>query len=50
MAGANGFGYDPVFFLPEKGMTAAQLSNEEKNAVSHRGKALRAMLAQLRNT
>lgn len=50
MIGDNGFGYDPVFFLPERGVTAAQLSNEEKNKISHRGKALRAMLAQLRNT
>jgi XTP/dITP diphosphohydrolase len=50
IVGENGFGYDPVFFLPEKGVTAAQLTNEEKNAVSHRGKALRVMLAQLRNT
>jgi len=48
--GVNGFGYDPVFYLPEKGMTAAELSTEEKNTLSHRGKALRAMLAQLRNT
>ncbi len=50
IVGENGFGYDPVFFLPEKGVTAAQLTNEEKNAISHRGKALRVMLAQLRNT
>lgn len=50
MMGNNGFGYDPVFFLPEKGVTAAQLTPEEKHALSHRGKALRAMLAQLRNT
>lgn len=49
-AGENGFGYDPVFFLPEKGVTAAQLSPEEKHKISHRGKALRAMLAQLRDT
>ena len=48
--GVNGFGYDPVFFLPEKGVTAAQLSPEEKHALSHRGKALRAMLAQLHGT
>jgi len=50
IVGDNGFGYDPVFFLPERGVTAAQLTNEEKNEISHRGKALRAMLAQLRNT
>ncbi|MCR4673105.1 MAG: XTP/dITP diphosphatase [Lachnospiraceae bacterium] len=42
-AGENGFGYDPIFFLPERGMTTAQLSPEEKNAISHRGKALRAI-------
>ena len=38
--GENGFGYDPIFFLPEKKMTFAQLTGEEKNAISHRGKAL----------
>ena len=42
-AGENGFGYDPIFFLPEYGCTSAQLSPEEKNAISHRGKALREM-------
>ncbi len=40
-AGANGFGYDPIFFLPEYGCTSAELSREEKNSISHRGKALR---------
>jgi len=40
--GSNGFGYDPVFFFPPLGRTFAELSSEEKNAVSHRGKALRA--------
>ena len=40
-AGENGFGYDPIFYYPEKKMTTAQLSPEEKNMVSHRGKALR---------
>jgi XTP/dITP diphosphohydrolase len=43
-SGANGFGYDPVFFDPALGRSAAQLSREEKNAVSHRGAALRAFL------
>lgn len=38
--GEMGFGYDPVFFLPEKGRTMAQLSMEEKNSLSHRGRAL----------
>ena len=42
--GTGGFGYDPYFYLPEFGKTAAELAPEEKNAVSHRGKALRAML------
>lgn len=41
--GANGFGYDPIFFLPEFGCTSAELSPEDKNAISHRGKALRMM-------
>ncbi|MBI5886807.1 MAG: XTP/dITP diphosphatase [Deltaproteobacteria bacterium] len=39
-SGANGFGYDPVFFIPEKGRTAAELTPDEKNAISHRGRAL----------
>lgn len=38
--GANGFGYDPLFLLPEKGVTTAELSADEKHAISHRGKAL----------
>lgn len=42
-AGSNGFGYDPIFFLPERGCTSAELPPEEKNAISHRGKALRMM-------
>ncbi len=46
--GTNGFGYDPYFYLPEFGRTAAELSPEEKNAVSHRGKALTALAARLR--
>ena len=46
-AGENGFGYDPVFYLPQKGLTAAQISREEKNAISHRGNALRALMEQL---
>ena len=39
--GENGFGYDPIFYLPEYGCTSAELSPEDKNAISHRGKALR---------
>jgi XTP/dITP diphosphohydrolase len=39
MEGTGGFGYDPIFFLPELGKTAAQLSEKEKNSISHRGKA-----------
>lgn len=41
--GENGFGYDPLFFLPQYGKTSAELSPEEKNAISHRGKAARAL-------
>lgn len=44
--GANGFGYDPLFFDPLTGRAAAELSRDEKNARSHRGKALRALLAR----
>ena len=46
-AGSNGFGYDPIFFLPEYGCTSAELSPEEKNRISHRGRALRAMKQSL---
>jgi XTP/dITP diphosphohydrolase len=41
--GSNGFGYDPIFYLPEYGMYSAELDPEEKNRISHRGKALEAM-------
>lgn len=41
--GGNGFGYDPIFYLPEYGKTSAEISAEEKNKISHRGKALSAM-------
>jgi XTP/dITP diphosphohydrolase len=45
--GAAGFGYDPYFWLAELGMTAAQLDLAEKNRLSHRGIAMRALRAQL---
>ncbi len=47
IAGGNGFGYDPIFYLPEFGMTSAEISAESKNLISHRGKALRHMRAVL---
>jgi len=46
-AGENGFGYDPVFFVPDLGCTSAQLSAEEKNRRSHRGQALQCLLCAL---
>lgn len=45
--GENGFGYDPIFFLPEYGMTSAEISPEEKNRISHRAKALNALVEKL---
>ena len=42
-AGENGFGYDPILWLPEYGKTSAELTMEEKNRISHRGKALERM-------
>ena len=42
-AGENGFGYDPIFYVPELGKTTAELSPKEKNDLSHRGNALRAI-------
>ena len=41
--GDGGFGYDPIFYVPEFGMTTAQMTKEQKNSISHRGKASRAM-------
>lgn len=46
--GENGFGYDPIFFVPERGCSSAQLPPEVKNRLSHRGQALRALVALLR--
>lgn len=48
-AGHGGFGYDPIFFVPSEGKTAAELSREEKSAISHRGQALKLLLDALRN-
>jgi len=48
--GENGFGYDPIFFLPEAGCTSAQLSLEEKDQISHRGKAFRKIKRYLERT
>jgi XTP/dITP diphosphohydrolase len=47
-AGTNGFGYDPHFFLPDQNMTAAELNPIQKNAISHRGQALRELITQLK--
>ena len=46
-AGSGGFGYDPILMLPQYGKTSAEITMEEKNAISHRGKALRAMERRL---
>ncbi len=43
ISGVHGFGYDPIFYVPEYGCTTAEMSPEQKNEISHRGKALRAM-------
>ena len=47
LKGDNGFGYDPIFYLPEYGRTAAELTDEEKNRISHRSRALELMKAEL---
>jgi XTP/dITP diphosphohydrolase len=46
--GANGFGYDPYFRLPDLGVTSAELDPAQKNAISHRGKAMRRLLARIK--
>jgi XTP/dITP diphosphohydrolase len=46
--GEGGFGYDPLFWLPEFGKTSAQLEREQKNEISHRGKALKVLLEKLK--
>lgn len=46
--GEHGFGYDPIFFVPEYNKTTAQLTEEEKNRISHRGKALQLMKEELK--
>ena len=48
-AGSGGFGYDPIFYLPEYGVTSAQIPIEKKNEISHRGKALEAMKEKLKS-
>ncbi len=47
--GINGFGYDPIFYVPEKNCSAAELSANEKNSISHRAKAVKNLLAQIQN-
>jgi XTP/dITP diphosphohydrolase len=46
--GSGGFGYDPIFYVSALGLTAAEISPQEKNRISHRGKALQQLLADLR--
>ncbi|MBN2553150.1 MAG: non-canonical purine NTP pyrophosphatase, partial [Spirochaetales bacterium] len=46
-SGSGGFGYDPIVYLPERGKTVAQLSDRQKDALSHRGKAARRLAAML---
>lgn len=47
--GENGFGYDPIFYVPEYGMTTAEMSIEEKNKISHRGKAFELLKLKLKD-
>lgn len=48
LKGDNGFGYDPIFYLPEYGRTAAELTDDEKNQISHRSRALARMKEELK--
>jgi len=48
-AGEGGFGYDPIFFVPSEGKTAAELTRDEKRAISHRGRALKLLLEAMKN-
>ena len=48
-AGEGGFGYDPIFYVPSEGKTAAELTREEKSAISHRGQALKQLLEAMRH-
>ncbi|WPU23731.1 XTP/dITP diphosphatase [Cedecea neteri] len=47
--GQGGFGYDPIFYVPSEGKTAAELTRDEKSAISHRGQALKLLLEAMRN-
>ena len=47
--GGNGFGYDPLFYLPQFGKTMAELTDDEKNAISHRGNALRSLREHIKD-
>ena len=48
-AGQGGFGYDPIFFVPSEGKTVAELTRDEKRAISHRGRALKLLLEAMKN-
>ena len=48
-SGAGGFGYDPIFYVPSEGKTAAELTRDEKRAISHRGQALKLLLEAMKN-